>query len=34
MPTAQQIAQVFQNYVDAMSAGDVEKLFRCMRPTP
>lgn len=26
MPSAQQIAQVFQDYVDAMTRGDVEKI--------
>ncbi|HSB96088.1 MAG TPA: nuclear transport factor 2 family protein [Spongiibacteraceae bacterium] len=32
MPTAQQIAQVFQNYVDAMSAGDVETIVSMYAP--
>lgn len=32
MPTAQQIAQVFQDYVDAMTSGDVDKIVSMYAP--
>lgn len=32
MPTSQQISQVFQDYVDAMTSGDVEKIVSMYAP--